>query len=250
MGISVCMISRDDQPFLPRSVPAARACGDQLIFVDTGSSDDTLNYMKSHADILVRIKPRVLVEKGFAYARNLAASFADHEWIYQLDADEMLSAEQRPELRKITQTTDAVAISFNVLTFADSNRNFDDWDGIANSCGHDDGRHIRLYRNTPRVRWEGYIHEELYENGVVPCFQTALKTDLKHLHFTKYRRWGARDVKELRFSYMLKMAYEHKDTYGKYMSQWWFDHWYPNNLPTINARAAEYLQKRDHIDPV
>lgn len=249
MGISVCMISRDDRPFLDRSVIAAKACGDQFIFVDTGSSDDTLEFVKKYADVVVRIKPRLFVEKGFAYARNLAASFADHDWIYQLDADEMLSVEQRAELRTLVNSTEATCVSFRVLTFSDSGHHYNDWDTIANKCNFDEGRHVRLYRNSSRIRWEGYIHEEIYENGVVPCFKTAFKSELKHLHFTRYRRWGSKDDKELRFSYMLAKAYDERSTFGKYMDQWWWDHWYPNNIGPIKLKAKEYLARQEQIDP-
>lgn len=250
MTISACVITRDEKVFLEKCLPAAKASADQLIVVDTGSSDGSVKVAKKYADVVETLRPRVLVEKGFAYVRNLAASFATGDWIYQVDADEMLSAEQRPELRRLCETTDAVALRLKVLTFENSRSNPKYWEEIANTIKYDVSTHVRVYRNTPRIRWEGYIHEELFENGVVPCFSSALATDLKHLHFTRYRRGGGFEDKELRFSYMLTRAHDDRNGLGRFMNQWWWDNWFPNNIGPLRLKSAQYLQQQDRIDPL
>ncbi|MBF0125252.1 MAG: glycosyltransferase, partial [Magnetococcales bacterium] len=41
-GLSVIMIGRDEEHFLPRTLPPLRRVADEIVFVDTGSSDRTL----------------------------------------------------------------------------------------------------------------------------------------------------------------------------------------------------------------
>lgn len=255
MNLGVCLMGRDERTFLERSLPAARAVADYLVYLDTGSTDGSIEYASKIADIIIRIKPRDLVNRGFAWARNLMSSVAvGTDWLYHVDADEMLSEEQRPLLREIMQTTAANAVQFRVLTFEKKDIKPGNWSAIANKCKWDESRHVRLYRNVPWIKWRGYIHEELFEQPdpskpEMRCFDTKFTSDLKHLHFTKYRDGAAQKNKEIRFGHMLYKASQDRHGLGSGMNDWWWDNWFPPNLGQIKAQSAEYLRKADAIDP-
>jgi len=254
--ITAIMMGRDDLPFMKNSVPAALELADKLIYIDTGALDGSQRWAADIPDVtVVQTYPRVIVNKGFAWVRNEAMAYADKktEWFYHVDTDEMLSAEQRGLTRRHLQICHEQhkAFSMIVQTFADSNHHFASWSKIANSTVHEDGRHIRIFRANVGIEWRGYIHEELFYDTPIPApvFDSAEKMGWNHLHFTRYRRWGNRLDKERRFSIMLLRAFDDRETYGQYMSDWWYENWYNDNLPTIRARAAEYLDKIDEIDP-
>ena len=248
MRLSVCMITRDELPFLKVSIPAARRIADQLIVVDSGSRDGSLEWLSDRVDILIRVPPRTVVEKGYSYLRNLAHKFADGDWIYQVDADEMISAEQADLIKPHLEETKAPGLSLKVLTFHRAPRvKPHEWTWIANNCDHEPGRHVRIYRNNAGIEWRGYIHEELWQ-GDTRLFDTAENTEFKHLHYTNYRTWGDPNDKDRKVSYMMLKAYNDPE-YGKYMNPWWFQNWYPKNLDRLKVRAHEYELQRNRIDP-
>lgn len=247
MKITACLITRDERPFLGQSVPAVLQLADELIVVDSGSNDGTLSYLSTRATKIVQVPPRTLVDKGFAYLRNLADKHATGDWIYHVDADEMLSAEQRPQVRPLLAARKEVGVSLKVLTFFPSRANPEDWTWIANNCPHDPGRHVRMYRNGMGIEWRGYIHEELWYDQT-RLFSIAFNSDLKHLHYTNYRKWAVPMDKERRAAYMMVKAYNNKEL-GQHMSPWWFQHWYPKHLKKNIELAAEYERDKDRIDP-
>lgn len=256
MKISACMIVRDEAQFLANSLAEARSWCDELLVLDLGSRDGSPEIAVRYADVLIRKKPRVLVEKGFAWARNYIAGFATGDWIYCVDADEMLSEEQRPEVRRRLETPgDMTALNLRVMTFQRSNLPANDWVRIANSSGWDHGRHVRIYKAGAGYMWRGYIHEELFHPRRVGegadwlrAFDTAELTEFKHLHFTNYRT-ASNDAKQMRFAKMLLRAFE-EPALREGMSQWWFDNWYPSNIELVRIRAAEYDRLVEQVDPL
>ena len=86
--ISVCMIVRDEAAVLPRCLRAAVGLWDELVVVDTGSQDETVEIAQAYgADVLhyAWIAPG---HKGAA--RNLGLEAATGEWCVVLDADEIV----------------------------------------------------------------------------------------------------------------------------------------------------------------
>lgn len=252
MKITACMIVRDEAQFLANSLAEARSWCDEMLVLDLGSRDGSTEIAVKYADVVIRKKPPFLVEHGFAFARNLIASHATGDWIYCVDADEMLSEEQRIPLRQFLEAgaDGHTALNLEVFTFHKAALPSNDWVRIANSCRWDFGRHVRIYRVNEGYRWQGYIHEELFhpvQGRVVRAFDTAKATSFKHLHFTNYRTVSD-DAKQLRFAKMLLRAHlEVELRHG--MSDWWFENWYPSNLEWVREKAALYDQKQAEIDP-
>lgn len=97
--ISVCMIVKNEAELLPRALANLPGFFDELIVVDTGSTDDTVAVAQAHGAQVLRYD---WGEPGHkAEARNLALDAATGKWIVVLDADEII--EQPLELRKWLQ---------------------------------------------------------------------------------------------------------------------------------------------------
>lgn len=83
-SISCCMIVRDEEQNLPRALASVMPLVDELVVVDTGSVDSTI-------EIAERFGARVFHHPwvgDFAFHRNQAMSYAVNDWLFILDADE------------------------------------------------------------------------------------------------------------------------------------------------------------------
>ncbi|NLM20938.1 MAG: glycosyltransferase [Peptococcaceae bacterium] len=88
--LSICMMVKDEEKNLPRCLeslkPLMQQVDSELIIVDTGSTDNTVNIAKSYTD-RVYFHPW---NNNFSEMRNITISYAQGEWILILDADEEL----------------------------------------------------------------------------------------------------------------------------------------------------------------
>jgi GT2 family glycosyltransferase len=149
--LSLCLIVKNEELYLRRCVESFGDIADELIIVDTGSTDGTLDI----AQELLRDRKGRLEHftwcDDFAAARNCACSLASAPWILMVDADEYLSPHQHPrvvleEIRKAPPEllnlllTDLTMHAGRVLFAHPVNR---------------------LFRNHPQVQWAGRIHETL-----------------------------------------------------------------------------------------
>jgi tetratricopeptide (TPR) repeat protein len=85
--ISLCLIARDEEAMLPACLASARDAVDEVVLVDTGSTDRTVAIARE-AGALVLSRPW---DDDFSAPRNLAARHATGDWVLVLDADERLA---------------------------------------------------------------------------------------------------------------------------------------------------------------
>ena len=111
------------------------------MLVDTGSTDSTLEIVKSHDVVLLKREWR----DDFAWARNEALNAARGEWILYIDADERLSV---PEGVQLVEGLDSPkTIAARVL-----------FQPKVNATPF---REYRLFRNDPEIRFQGAMHETM-----------------------------------------------------------------------------------------
>lgn len=84
--ISFCSIVKNEAQYLSAMLDSIINIADEIIIVDTGSTDDTLEIIKSY-----KLKPYFYQwDNDFSKARNYALSQATKDWIFNIDADERL----------------------------------------------------------------------------------------------------------------------------------------------------------------
>ena len=84
LKISACWIARNEEKNLPRSIESVKGTVDELIVVDTGSTDGTINSARSLGATVIETE----WADDFSTPRNLALEHATGDWIIFLDADE------------------------------------------------------------------------------------------------------------------------------------------------------------------
>ncbi len=93
--LTVTVITRDEAENIDACL-ASVAWADEVVVVDSGSTDDTVAIARHHsARVEVRSWP------GYGAQRNYAASIASHDWILSIDADERVSPELAAEIQRI-----------------------------------------------------------------------------------------------------------------------------------------------------
>jgi tetratricopeptide (TPR) repeat protein len=125
---------------------------DEIIVVDTGSLDGTVDIARAHGAVVSSVP----WNDDFSAARNAALDQATGEWILYIDADERLGPVSRDEV--VALLRDAPEIAFRLL--------------LRPTLGSTYYREYRLWRNDPRIRFEGVIHEK-----VVPSIHAVGDSD-------------------------------------------------------------------------
>lgn len=153
--VSVCMIVKDEEKVLARCLDSLKDLVEEIIIVDTGSSDSTKEIAAQYTDKIYDFQ----WINDFAAARNFSFSKATMDYIYVADADEVIDEENRqrflllkkqllPEI-EIVQMVYANQLSFNTTY------NFD--------------RELRpkLYKRLRTFHWVDPVHESVELNPVI-----------------------------------------------------------------------------------
>lgn len=171
MGISLCMIVKDEAQHLERCLNAIRNVVDEIIVVDTGSTDDTPDIARRYGAIVMR----AAWSGDFARARNQSLALATNPWILVLDADEVwLPTEStRDELQRLLSRAQDEIWGY--------------WIQITSLLGHSGEERVtdavcRLFRNDPRIAFKGMIHEEVASSIYAFAPQGIAACELEILH--------------------------------------------------------------------
>ncbi len=168
LRLSLCMIVRDEQEMLPRSLAAVADAVDEIVIVDTGSTDATVGIAESFG-------ARVIHHQwtgSFAEARNVSFDAASGDWLMYLDADEVLVGEDTELLRSLTGHTWREA-----FYLSETNYTGDLEDGTAVTHNA-----LRVFRNRPEYRFEGRLHEQIAQRlpGYLPERLEATAVRIEH----------------------------------------------------------------------
>lgn len=98
--ISLCMIVKNEERLLARCLDSVADLMDEIIIVDTGSTDQTKEIAARYTDKIYDFE----WVQDFSAARNFAFSKATKEYIYSADADEVLDEENREVFRQLKET--------------------------------------------------------------------------------------------------------------------------------------------------
>ena len=93
--LSLCMIARDEASFLERCLASAAPHVDEIIVVDTGSTDGTVRVARAAG---AEVSEFEWVD-DFAEARNASLRAASGDWILLLDCDEVIAERDWSALR-------------------------------------------------------------------------------------------------------------------------------------------------------
>ena len=176
--LSLCMIVRDEEEMLPRCLAAVADAVDEIVIVDTGSSDRTIEIARSFG-------ARVIEHEwsgSFAEARNISFDAAGGDWLMYLDADEVLVREDASMLRELTGRTWREAFYLSETNYTGD---LDDGTAVTHNA-------LRIFRNRPEYRFQGRLHEQIANRlpGYLPERMEATSVRIEHYGYLGVVRDG------------------------------------------------------------
>lgn len=174
ISISVCMIVKNEANVLRRCLDSLQGLYEELIIVDTGSTDETKHIASEYTDLIYDF---TWID-DFAAARNFAFSKATKDYIYSADADEMLDEENRRRFLELKQCllpeVEIVQMQYLTQTEFNTTENY--------SCDY----RPKLYKRLRKFTWIDPIHESVNLTPVV------FESDIEILHLPESNH-GKRD---------------------------------------------------------
>jgi glycosyltransferase involved in cell wall biosynthesis len=161
--LSLAMIVKNEEATIERVLACARGVCDELIVVDTGSTDRTVELAQQAG---ARVLPFQWID-DFAAARNHAFANCSGDWILWLDADDLLQPEDQSKIKNLNldDSLDAVFLTYQIAF------------GPAGECTFSTLRE-RLIRRAAGLRWEFPVHECI----AVPYGRSLERPDLAVQH--------------------------------------------------------------------
>lgn len=179
--LSAIIITQNEERNICRCLDSLRDIADEIIVVDSGSTDHTEQICSAHGVTFV-YHPWA----GYSEQKNYAETLASGDWILSIDADEALSPTLRQSILEIKQQPQAKNTVFSVC------RRTNYCGHWINHCGWYPDEKIRLWpRGT--CQWQGVVHEEL--NFTRPMQRQRLTGDLEHYSYYSIAELASRQVK-------------------------------------------------------
>ena len=228
MKLSVCMIVRDEEPVLARCLESIRDVADEIVIVDTGSTDKTTDIARKYTD-------RIFFEPwkdDFAAARNVSFAHATGDYLMWLDADDVLpeasvSAFSALKERILREQADIV-----VCKYQNADCTF---------------FRERIVRREAGFLWEGRVHEcitprgKILRDGLTVIHLGSEKPrGMRNLHI--YQKWRSEEALSPRdlFYYGRELYYNRLYTEAVAVLEEMLakDGWYVNEIEACKTLAA------------
>ncbi|SFV69514.1 glycosyl transferase, family 2 [hydrothermal vent metagenome] len=152
LPVSVYIICQNEAQHIRRVLESVKEF-DEVIIVDSGSTDETLEIAKIYTD-------KIYYQKwlGFAGQKEYAKNLCSHTWVLNLDADEQLTPELKTEIEEIIKesTIDGLDIRISSKYMGKFNHPFSKFN-----------RRVRFFRKSKGYYPEKLVHESIVIDGKV-----------------------------------------------------------------------------------
>lgn len=159
--ISLCMIVKNEEEVLHQCLNSVNDLVDEIIIVDTGSTDKTKEIASQFTEKIFDFE----WVDDFSKARNFAFSKATMDYIFWMDADDVLLEEDQIKFQQLKDSlankVDAVSMLYHIA--------FDEYDNPTFSF-----RRNRLVKRARNFQWYGAVHEYLQVGGNIISSDVAI----------------------------------------------------------------------------
>lgn len=184
--ISVVVIAKNEEIRIARCL-SSLSWTDEIIVVDNGSTDNTREIANQHGATVISAGDI----RDFANLRNVGREKARGEWLFYIDADEVVSEELHKEIQELVTHSSSLINGYVIRR-----KNYylgHPWPG--------DEYILRLMRKDALIKWYGELHETARVNGKIGTLQEPILHDTHRTleeMVTKTNTWSNTEAK-LRF---------------------------------------------------
>jgi len=182
------MIVRNEEHFLKSCLESIKSVVDEIVIVDTGSTDGTKEIARCFGARVFDFP----WNEDFSEARNNACDHCRGNWILYIDADEMLRPVNKSYVREILSDREKVAYTVRFHPIV----------------GYTAYYEYRIFRNDPRIRFEGVIHETIVPSVHAVALEDGLQICKCDLTIDHYGYEGAQMYKHGRNLPLLRRQVE------------------------------------------
>ncbi len=161
--VSACMIVKNEEELLPGCLDSIRDWVDEIIVVDTGSTDRTVEIANSYRAKIFH-QPW---EGDFSKHRNFSLEPATCDWIFVIDADERIHRDDIPLIKKVLNQDEYKIISINIFNVSGQNE-----ETVTFLPS------IRFFKRELGLKYEGIVHNLLQPPADQPIMRAGIR--LKH----------------------------------------------------------------------
>ncbi|MFM9330663.1 glycosyltransferase [Paenibacillus mesotrionivorans] len=240
--ISLCMIVKDEEQCLTRCLDSVKDIVDEIIIVDTGSTDKTVKIAESYTEHVYHFK----WVNDFAAARNASIERASSTWILVLDADEYLEPEDGLKFRAFLQSlppTSHTIYSLPIISLLGATHN-----ASVNEIPVD-----RAFPNHMGIHYHRPIHEQLVSSERIALKSVATPYRILHSGYTE-ETLTAKNKHERNLSIFRQLkdkqgqynAYDHLMIGNQYLMMKEYDH-ASSHLEKALERKHELGRGSSHI---
>lgn len=151
MTLSVCIIARDEEEVIARCLTCVKRFADEIIIVDTGSVDKTVEEAKKFTDKIYRYE----WNDDFSAARNFSFEKATCDYVMWLDADDVISEENCARIRSLA---DVGGFDMAYILYAT---------GFEEDIPTFIYYRERIFLRKKNYRFSGYVHEAVAPQGKI-----------------------------------------------------------------------------------
>ena len=166
-SLSVCIIAKNEENNISRCLASVEHIAEEIVVVDTGSTDNTIMIAKSFGAKIVYHE----FNNDFAGARNKALDNATKDWILYLDCDEQLDYEDSYRLKEILDNDKFEGYCLSLSNIIDGKKNLT-------------LPSLRVFKNRKEYRFVGKIHEQI--NPAIEAFSGKDNVDITDVKFYHY----------------------------------------------------------------
>jgi glycosyltransferase involved in cell wall biosynthesis len=223
-SLALCMMVKNEQQFLPYCLGSIYKYCDELIVVDTGSTDRTIEIAEAFNAYVIKAPWK----DDFSLIRNISQAPAKSDWIIWLDGDEVLSDSGAKKI-KHQLLTDSSADFFLCPRV-----NF--WHDLKHAFAYPDYQY-KIYRNNINLKWSGKIHEKIYDEN-----NASHRRRLKHCDVHTFHYAYIKEKEEVKKKMQLYIHIENPDMDMRKIERCSTEHsyFYEKNPPEVQDYSGTY----------
>lgn len=224
--VSACIIAKNEEENLPRLLKSIMGKFDEIVLVDTGSTDKTVEIAK---DFGAKVYHRQW--NGFADARQYAVEMATGDWIWFFDADCQLEEEEYERFKRILlMIKDKPQYEGIGVVYKNLGKN-GEIKGISST--------VHIHKKHPDIVWEGKVHERVVNRKTNTILVPPFKVSVLHYGYADFNTQMCKAKRNLKLIFDELKSLRNQDKEYEY---------YVNIFYIVQSyNALSYLNKEKYL---